>query len=121
MILVDTSIWVAHFKGMPDASRLPDLLLEEDILTHPHVIGELVLGGLAAEPRALLQKLPAAQLARDEEVLIMVDQHDLAGRGIGWVDAHLLASARLGGAAIWTRDASLAAVADALGLSPSRD
>lgn len=118
MILVDTSIWVAHLKGMREAAALTGLLHDAEVLCHPFVLGELVLGGLAAEPRALLQSLPRVQQASNDEVFALVGAHRLAGRGIGWVDAHLLASARLSEVALWTRDTRLASVAADLGLEP---
>lgn len=111
VILVDTSVWVAHFKGSAEAARLPDLLLAEQVLSHPGVIGELVLGGLNLEVREQIDALARASSATDQAVLTMVDEHELAGRGIGWVDAHLLASALLSRAALWTRDQALAEVA----------
>ena len=112
MILVDTSVWVGHLKGLARARPIEDLLERLEVLTHPFVLGELVLGGLAREPRELLDTLPGAQTASHEEVLHLVDDHPLSGYGVGWVDAHLLASARLSGAGIWTFDRRLASVAE---------
>jgi predicted nucleic acid-binding protein len=89
------------------------------VLGHPFVIGELALGNLRQRDLVLgaLQDLPQASFATNEEVRQFIDQHRLYGIGIGYVDAHLLASVRLTtGAALWTRDKRLQAAADKLGL-----
>ena len=95
MILVDTSVWVDHLR-----SGLPHLTTALDggkVLIHPWVIGELACGNLHDRGRVLelLQGLTAATVASDSEVLQLIEQQKLMGRGIGYVDAHLLASARL--------------------------
>lgn len=118
MILVDTSIWIDHLRsGDP---LLVDLLERGEVLSHPAVVGELGLGSLRQRTTIIesLQALPAAVVAGDSEVMHLVDQHRLFGRGIGWVDAHLLASVRLTpGARLWTGDKRLAALAHALGVA----
>lgn len=91
MILVDTSVWVEHLRhGQPG---LAALLQEGKVLIHPWVIGELACGHLRnrAEVLELWQGLPAALVASDQEVLLLIEQDQLMGRGIGDVDAHLLA------------------------------
>jgi predicted nucleic acid-binding protein len=117
VILVDTSIWIDHLRG-GDAA-LADLLDRGMVLTHPFVIGELAMGALRQREIVLgdLQKLPQATAAKDGEVLRFIDQQAIHGRGIGYVDAHLLAAVRLSGASLWTRDKKLAAVARALSLA----
>lgn len=118
MILADTSVWVAHLRG-PDA-HLAALLDGGEVLAHPFVIGELALGNLPQRRSILadLQDLPLATVASDEEVLRFIDHQNLFGRGIGYVDAHLLAAARLTPQAkLWTYDRSLARVAAELGLA----
>jgi len=117
VILADTSIWVAHFKGNPAARPLIDLLQADEIATHPWVIGELALGGLAAEDRALFAALPALPEVASSEVLHLVEAERLAGTGLGWVDCQLLAAALVGNAALWTRDRRLAEAARAVGVS----
>ena len=90
------------------------------VLTHPFVIGELALGNLGDRRAVLtaLLDLPAAVVARDSEVLEFIDRHALFGRGVGYVDAHLLAAARLtAGATLWTHDKRLRHVAEALRLA----
>jgi len=114
MILVDTSVWVDHFcrtEGL-----LQDLLASGQVVTHPFVIGELSCGNLRHRDQilSLLQALPQAQLAAHEEVLHLVNSKTLYGRGLGWVDAHILASSLLSHTALWTKDRRLAAVARAL-------
>ena len=118
MILLDTSVWVDHLR-QGDA-EVTALLAERQVLVHPHVIGELALGHLRQRAVILsaLADLPKSLPATDAEVLAFVERHGLAGRGIGWVDAHLLAATRLTpGARFWTRDRRLAAIAQEMGLA----
>jgi predicted nucleic acid-binding protein len=116
VILADTSVWVDHLRHAN--VRMAALLEEGEITGHPFVIGELALGYLKErrEILALLANLPQATLADHEEVLRFVDQRELAGRGLGWVDVHLLAAAALDRSGLWTLDRRLAAVASSLGL-----
>ena len=89
---------------------------------HPFVIGELALGGLCPNTQVLtlLQALPEASVATDSEVLFLITKHNLSGRGIGYVDAHLLAAARLTpSASLWTRDKRLQTVAAHLNVPAS--
>jgi predicted nucleic acid-binding protein len=117
MILVDTSVWVDHLRA-PEKT-LVHLLNTGQVLTHLFVIGELALGNLRQRSVILgtLRVLPQAILAADQEVLHFIDQHRLFGIGIGYVDAHLLAAARLTPATtLWTRDKRLRAAASRLSL-----
>ena len=118
MILVDTSVWVDHLrKGDQALARLLDSGM---VLTHPFVNGELALGNLRQRDFILtaLQDLPRAVVAAEQEVRQFIAQHTLAGAGIGYVDAHLLAAGRLtAGAILWTRDKRLLGVAQRLGLA----
>ncbi len=119
MILADTSVWVEHLRrGLP---RLAALLEDGEVSSHVFVIGELALGRLAprTEILTLLSNLPRVDPAEHDEVLSFVEHHGLSGRGIGWVDAHLLASAALGRTALWTLDRRLAAVGADLDLLAS--
>ena len=116
MILVDTSVWVDHLRAGDDG--LVALLEEGRVLVHPFVIGEIACGILAAraETLDLLTNMPAAPCAEHHEVLVFIEQHRLYGRGVGYVDAHLLASVALvPGALFWTRDRRLHSTAAALG------
>jgi predicted nucleic acid-binding protein len=96
-----------------------DLLLEEQVLCHPFVVGELACGGLKrrTETLALLQYLPHSPAVDHVEVLTFIDTHALMGIGLGWVDVHLLASACLAGERLWTRDHRLARAARRLGVA----
>ncbi|MGH3945515.1 MAG: type II toxin-antitoxin system VapC family toxin [Pseudonocardiaceae bacterium] len=112
MILVDTSIWIDHLRsGQPTLVRLLDDGL---ILGHPWVVGELALGRLAQrhEVIGLLDGLPQATIATDEEVMTFINRHQLYGLGIGYVDVQLLAATQLtADAALWTADRRLVAAA----------
>jgi predicted nucleic acid-binding protein len=116
VILVDTSVWVHHLRAKDNT--LVALLDAGQVLGHPFVTGELALGNLRRRDLVIgsLQDLPQANNATDEEVLQFIYRHALPGTGIGYVDAHLLASTRLtAGAALWTRDKRLQAAAKKLG------
>lgn len=117
MVLVDTSVWIDHLRRGDDG--LARMLGRGEVFGHPFVIGELACGNLRkrVEILALLAALPQAPVAEHSEVLLLVERHRLAGRGLGWVDMHMLASARLGPGRLWTRDRALAAAADALGVA----
>ena len=107
MILVDTSVWINHLRT---PSRLLGQLLDlEQVLVHPFVVGELACGNLAnrKEIIALLHSLPSAPTVDDDEVLFFIERHKLMGRGLGLVDVHLLASATIGAASLWTADSNL--------------
>jgi len=119
MILVDTSVWVNHFRqGNP---ALTKALVDGDVLMHPFVVGEIACGDLRSRPKVLsdLQRLPAAVAADHAEVMGFLDQHRLFGAGITWIDAHLLASARLSHCRLWTLDTHLLTAAAALHLGYS--
>ncbi len=118
MILVDTSVWIDHLRSADTV--LASLLEGGEVLTHPFVIGELAVGNLQPRPIVLhgLRRLPQAHVARHEEVLQFVDQEQLFGLGIGYIDAHLLASVRLTpDAGLWTRDRRLMAIAARLSMT----
>ncbi|MES9952691.1 MAG: type II toxin-antitoxin system VapC family toxin, partial [Candidatus Thiodiazotropha sp. 6PLUC2] len=118
MILVDTSVWIDHLRSGDDA--LMTLLNSAQVLMHPFVLGELACGNLSqrVEVLSLLQNLPQAAVAQDGEVLFFIEQHELMGRGIGYVDAHLMAAVVLDrGARLWTRDKRLHILADKLGMA----
>ena len=122
MILVDTSVWVDHLR-VGDA-QLAVLLNSSQVLMHPFVVGELACGNLSnrAEVLALLGQLPRAAVATNEEALFFIERHELMGRGIGYVDAHLLAAVSLdAGTQLWTRDKRLLAVAGTMKLTYAMD
>ena len=110
-MLVDTSVWVDHLRRGDPALRA--LLTRAEVECHPFIIGELACGSLQrrSEVLSLLQSLPRVPVGSHDEVLTFVERHRLMGRGIGWIDAHLLTSAALAGSLLWTRDRRLCAVA----------
>jgi predicted nucleic acid-binding protein len=118
VILVDTSVWIDHLRR--GDAVLVERLNAGLVFTHPFVIGELALGVLHQRRVVLdlLQGLPQATVASDDEVLAFIERHALAGLGVGYIDAHLLAAARLTpNASLWTRDKRLALAAERLGLA----
>ena len=118
MILVDTSVWVQHLRV--GSSRLHALLHDDQVLCHPFVMGELACGNLRRREQILdlLAALPEARLAEHHEVLHLLESARLCGRGLGWVDLHLLASALISGCALWTLDRPLQRAAEGLKISP---
>ena len=116
MILVDTSVWIQHFRVASD--RLRTLLFDEQVLSHPFVIGELACGTLQRRHEILrmLKALPQTKPLEHEEVMGFLDSRRLYGRGIGWVDAHLLASTLLTGCGLWTLDKPLLRAAAGLNI-----
>jgi predicted nucleic acid-binding protein len=122
VILVDTSVWIDHLRN-------GDLVLQRlleggaQVEMHPFVLGEIALGNLAQRDLILgsLSDLPMIATATDQEVLAFIEAERLHGLGVGFVDAHLLASVRLTGDVIWTRDKRLRSVADSLSLASALD
>lgn len=113
MILVDTSVWIDHLRN--GNTRLAAMLENTEVCTHPFVVGELACGSLEnrAEVLVLLHNLPGVSVATDAEVLFYIEKQRLMGRGIGYIDAHLLAAtAMTGSIRLWTLDRRLAVVAD---------
>ena len=122
MVLVDTSVWIDHFRNADE--RLAALLTRNEVLAHPFVIGELALGSIAkrAEVLRYLGNLPAALVATHDEVMIYIARHKLEAAGLGYVDAALLAAAALTPhAGLWSRDKGLRAAAVRCGVSPTVD
>jgi predicted nucleic acid-binding protein len=120
VILVDSSVWVDHLRRRH--AGLAGLLDQGLVVIHPFIVGEIALGLLKnrAEILDLLTELPSAPMVRHEDALAVVERRGLAGAGIGWVDAHLLASALVGGIPLWTLDRRLETVARAIGASWER-
>jgi hypothetical protein len=117
MVLADTSIWVNHLRRAD--GQLAALLEADGIACHPLIIGELACGGIRnrEEILSLLSALPSVAEATNQEALALIEKRGLMGRGIGFIDVHLLASCLLSGALLWTRDAVLARAASALGVA----
>ena len=118
MILVDTSVWIDHLrKGAP---MLAAALEEGRVLMHPFVLGELACGNLRNrdEVLRLLGDLPVAPTVTDAEARAFIERRALMGRGIGYIDVHLVASTVMAGPArLWTWDRRLAVVVKAMGLA----
>jgi predicted nucleic acid-binding protein len=111
LILVDTSVWVDHLRKRSEV--LANALESMQVWTHPFVIGELACGNLAHREEILgsLAALPCAPLVEHQEALDFLEGRKLAGRGLGWIDMHLLASTALAGLRLWTTDKRFAKVA----------
>jgi predicted nucleic acid-binding protein len=117
MVLVDTSIWITHLRQ--GSRQLEKLLMDAEVMCHPFIIGELACGNLKNrnEIIPLLQSLPMAPTIEFDEFLFFVDRNHLMGKGIGFVDVHLLASAQLTGISLWTADKRLKSAANQLELT----
>lgn len=117
MVLVDTSVWVSHLREKNP--KLEGLLNDGDVVSHPFIIGELACGNLKnrTEILTLLQALPMATQAEHEDVARFIENYQLMGKGLGYIDMHLLASALLSEVLIWTLDKKLEEVSTELGVS----
>jgi predicted nucleic acid-binding protein len=117
MVLVDTSVWVFHFREA--SAELTDLLNDGRVLCHPFIIGELACGNLKDRVVILsyLKLLPLCIEADHQEVLSFIEKNRLMGQGLGYVDVQLIASAVLTGVSLWTLDKKLAQAADSLHIS----
>jgi predicted nucleic acid-binding protein len=121
VILIDTSIWIDFWKKRPSTDSLVNLLEDDQVLIHELVMAELAVGNLGPahvrdEILSGLRVLPRAPVAALDEVLALIRTQRIERRGLGAVDAHLLASARLAAAQLWTTDKALASAADDFGL-----
>jgi predicted nucleic acid-binding protein len=117
VILADTSVWIEYFRA--DDAEMRALLGNEQILMHPFVIAELALGSLHDRSKTLarLDRLPRVQVAQLDEVRRMIEVHSLYSKGIGLIDAHLVASCLvMQDVQLWTHDSRLGGVARALGV-----
>jgi len=116
MVLVDTSVWVEHLRT--GKSGLESLLHEGDVACHVFIVGELACGNLSnrSEILSLLQALPLVNHADHEEVMHFIEGYSLMGKGLGYIDMHLIASAMLTKVPIWTLDKKLKEVSSKLGL-----
>jgi len=116
MVLVDTSVWVEHLRS--GDIRLENLLNEGHVICHLFIVGELACGNLSnrAEILSLMQALPLANHAEHEEVIHLIENYSLMGKGLGFIDMHLIASAILTKVPIWTLDKKLKEASSRLGL-----
>lgn len=117
MILADTSVWIDHLRRR--RRGLAELLYEGRVVCHPFVAGEIALGTLTnrIEVLELLAELPSARVVSHGEVLNLVERRMLSGKGVGWIDVHLLASALIDRVQIWTLDRRLGDVARELDIA----
>jgi predicted nucleic acid-binding protein len=115
-VLVDTSVWIDHFRR--GHGRLEALLEEGLVICHPFVVGELACGTLRnrTEVLHLMESLVTVESVTNSEALRFIESKHLMGRGIGYVDVHLLAASQLAGVLLWTKDRRLRSVAEDLGL-----
>jgi len=116
MTLVDTSVWIDHFRR--DDPILKELLINGKVAVHPSIIGELSCGNLRnrKEILHLLSELPQATIAEHCEVLGFIETNKLYGTGMGWIDAHLIASALLTNLTVFTYDKAIGEAAARLGI-----
>jgi hypothetical protein len=114
MVIADTSVWVSYFRE--GNTELENLLNNGEVMCHPFVVGELACGNLKNRNQilSLLQSLPMGINADHVEVLEFIERNQLMGKGLGYVDIHLIASALLTGISIWTHDKKLEQGANAL-------
>jgi len=116
MVLVDTSVWILHLRQ--GSARLVSLLNNGDVVCHPFIIGELSCGNLKnrSEILSLLRSLAVAEQVEHKEALQFVESNNLIGKGLGYIDVHLLASAVLSGIPIWTLDRKLYTASSKMGV-----
>jgi len=117
MILVDTSVWIDHLHSADE--DLKELLLSGQVCIHPYVLGELFCASISnrEEILSLLKALPGIDSVLDEEFFMFIEERKLYGKGLGFVDIHILASAMIFQVPLWTRDKSLKLIAGELGIS----
>ena len=116
MVLVDTSVWISHFRH--GNSRLQKLLQEGRVVSHPFIIGELACGNIRnrIEIISLMYSLPMLDVVEHEELLLFIEHNKMMGTGIGFVDVHLLAASILAGIPLWTRDKKLKQICSRLSI-----
>ena len=107
MLLVDTSVWVSHLSH--GNSRLQKLLQASRVACHPFIVGELACGNIGnrTEIISLVQALPMLDVVEHEELLLFIEYNQMMGKGLGFVDVHLLAAAMLASIPLWTQDKKL--------------
>ena len=120
MILVDTSVFIHHFRKWEP--HLAELLEAGEVLLHPWVLGELTLGHLGRDRQAVLRDfalIPPAPVIDPDDVIVLIEREKLHGSGIGWIDAQLLASARVCDGLVWSFDRALERLARRLRVAPT--
>ena len=122
IVLVDTSVWIRFLSDQsPYATELDHLLSRDEVSGHDFIYGELLIGDKGGRKQLLAsyKRMHQAPSASHGEVAVLVRERRLHGRGIGWIDAHLLASALIGRLKLWTADPRLAVLANELGIAYS--
>jgi hypothetical protein len=120
MVLVDTSVWIRFLANRaPYAAELDRLLGLDEVTGHEFVYGELLIGNRGGRRKLLAayERMHQAAMVPHREVVAFVRNRDLHGRGVGWIDVHLLASAVVGQLQLWTADPRFSAVANELGVA----
>ena len=120
IVLVDTSVWIRFLSNRePYAAELDALLSRDEVSGHDFVFGELLIGDKGGRKKLLseYERMHQAPVVSHEEVVAFVRDRRLHGRGVGWVDAHLLASALVGRLKLWTSDPSLESLANEVGVA----
>jgi predicted nucleic acid-binding protein len=117
MVLVDTSVWVSHLHD--GNVGLDKLLNDGEVVSHPFIVGELACGNLKNRREILiyLQSIPIAILAEDGEVLKFIENYQLMGKGLGYIDVHLIAAALLTDTPLWTFDKTLDKITKKIGIN----
>ena len=107
MVLVDTLVWISHLRY--GNSKLQNLLEDCRVVSHPFIIGELACGNInnRTEIISLMQSLPMLDVVEHEELLLFIEHNQMMGKGLGFVDVHLVAAAILAGVPLWTKDKKL--------------
>ena len=119
IVLVDTSVWIRFLSNQaPYATDLDALLGRDEVSGHELIYGELLIGDRGGRKRLLAdyEQMHQARTVRHDEVVAFVRGRRLHGRGIGWIDAHLLASALIGHLKLWTADPRLSVIAHEFGV-----
>lgn len=122
IVLVDTSVWIRFLSNRaPYAAELDHLLSRDEVSGHDFVYGELLIGDKGGRKQLLAsyEQMHQAPMVTHGEVAVFARERRLCGRGIGWIDAHLLASALVGRLKLWTADPRLAMLAKEFGIAYS--
>ena len=111
MVLVDTSVWIDHFRNEND--RLVKLLNNGEVFSHPFIIGEIACGKIKNRLEIItsLQSLPQSLIVDHEEVMLFIEKKKIMGQGLGYIDITLLVSSILTGIPLWTLDKRLNEIA----------
>ncbi|HOW82331.1 MAG TPA: PIN domain-containing protein [Spirochaetota bacterium] len=110
MIIIDTNVWVSFFKGERKAAPLKEMIIDGEVMMHPYVFGELLLGGINQKAQEMLRQLAQADIVSPDLIFRFIIENKLKGKGIGWVDVGILASALHDKHLVYTFDENLVVV-----------